>query len=277
MQDDTTSDPIPDAEIADAANTDSVAEAVDDVDSGATLKQVLGALIFTAQHPLSLKELRTCLVDVAKEHGGLFNRFADIKEREILVAIEAMMLDVDKVESGFLLSETATGFRYQSDASAGPWVRHMLGAGRASRLSRPSLETLAIIAYRQPVTRSEIEAVRGVSVDHVVKLLMEMQLVKIVGRSELPGKPFQYGTTQSFLEHFGLTEIEDLAKVDPALFAARAEAAQAKAEKAKPEPVVAEPELPSAPEPEPEMPTEPSDEADATDSDTPAEEPENVP
>lgn len=276
MQDDTTPDVIPEA---DAAPSDSVSESVDDVDSGASLKQVLGALIFAAQHPLSLKELRTCLVDVAKEHGGLFNRFADIKEKEILVAIEEMMLEVDKVASGFLLSETATGFRFQSDASAGPWVRHMLGAGRANRLSRPSLETLAIIAYRQPVSRSDIEAVRGVSVDHVVKLLMEMQLVKIVGRSELPGKPFQYGTTQAFLEHFGLTEIDDLAKVDPALFAARAEAAQAKTPDLPIQPVAETAAEPVAPtKEEPTTPTsEPESAKTGVEPNTQAEDAENVP
>lgn len=195
-----------------------------------TLRQVVGALIFAAPHALSLKEIRNCLVEVAKTHGGVFARHAAITDQEILTAIEETMVELDRVCGGILLSETANGFRFQSDAAVGTWVRHLLGAGRATRLSRPSLETLAIIAYRQPVTRSEIESVRGVSVDHVIKLLMEMQLVRISGRSELPGKPFQYGTTQSFLEHFGLTNIDDLAKVDPALFAARAEAAQAAAE-----------------------------------------------
>jgi segregation and condensation protein B len=84
-------------------------------------------------------------------------------------------------------------------------------------LSKPSLETLAIIAYRQPVSRAEIENVRGVSVDHVVRSLLEMQLVRIVGRSELPGRPFLYGTTQLFFEHFGLKSMDELNEIEPLL------------------------------------------------------------
>ncbi|MCX7008250.1 MAG: SMC-Scp complex subunit ScpB, partial [Kiritimatiellaeota bacterium] len=90
----------------------------------------------------------------------------------------------------------------------------MLEKGRTAHLSRPALETLAIIAYRQPCTRSEIEAVRGVAVDSLIHNLLELQLIKVVGRSELPGKPWQYGTTQAFLEHFGLRAIDDLPGVE---------------------------------------------------------------
>ena len=86
----------------------------------------------------------------------------------------------------------------------------MLNKGKPARLTRPSIETLAIIAYRQPVTRSEIESIRGVNAGHVIKALMEMQLVRMIGRSDLPGRPFLFGTTTAFLDHFGLKSLKDL-------------------------------------------------------------------
>jgi segregation and condensation protein B len=91
----------------------------------------------------------------------------------------------------------------------------MLNRGKPHRVSRPMIETLAIIAYRQPIARSEIESIRGVSVGHVIKALMEMQLVRIVGRSDLPGRPFLFGTTTTFLDHFGLKSLNDLNAMQP--------------------------------------------------------------
>ncbi len=90
----------------------------------------------------------------------------------------------------------------------------MLEKSKPSRLSTPALETLAVIAYRQPCTRSDIELVRGVAVDQVVRNLLELQLIKIVGRSDLPGRPWLFGTTQKFLEHFGLKDLGDLPSRD---------------------------------------------------------------
>ena len=115
---------------------------------------------------------------------------------------------------GFELVETEGGFRFRTSADCGPWVRQMLGKGRATVLSRPSIETLAIIAYRQPVSRSQIENIRGVNAGHVIKALMEMQLVRIIGRSDQPGRPFLFGTTPEFLAHFGLKSLDDLASVE---------------------------------------------------------------
>jgi len=91
----------------------------------------------------------------------------------------------------------------------------MLNRGKPQRISRPMIETLAIIAYRQPIARSEIESIRGVGVGHVVKALMEAQLVRIIGRSELPGRPFLFGTTNTFLEHFGLKNLNELNAMQP--------------------------------------------------------------
>jgi segregation and condensation protein B len=185
------------------------------------LKQILGAIIFGSDHQLSVKEMRRCLVEVATSEGGIAAAFAGVKESDIQAALEALKIDVEKAGGGFNLSEVAGGLRFHSDPACGRWLKHLLDAGRPNRLSSPALETLAIIAYRQPVTRSEIEGVRGVNADHIMRMLMEMQLVRIVGRSELPGKPFQYGTTQTFLEHFGLKNLDELRGMDPMLLAAR--------------------------------------------------------
>jgi segregation and condensation protein B len=93
----------------------------------------------------------------------------------------------------------------------------MLKMDRPNRLGRASLETLAIIAYRQPLTKSEIEDIRGVDVSANIKTLMELQLIRLVGKSELPGHPFLYGTTPLFLEHFGLSSLQQLNELDPTL------------------------------------------------------------
>jgi segregation and condensation protein B len=175
-----------------------------------TLKQLLGSLILGAAQPLTLGELRRHLSDVAKEYEGHTAVFAKVREKELRSALDELSADIAGACVGFHLVEVAGGFKLQTDAAAGPWLRLLLNTGKPYRLSRPALETLAIIAYRQPVTRGDIEAVRGVNVDHIMRLLMEMQLVRIAGRSELPGRPMLYGTTKLFLEHFGMNTISEL-------------------------------------------------------------------
>jgi segregation and condensation protein B len=181
------------------------------------LKQIAGTLLFGAARPLSAKDIRRCLVEVAAAHGKTAAVFAEVKERDVAAALDELRQDVERLRLGFHLQEVAGGFRFQTDPDCGVWLKHLLEIGQPNRLSRPSLETLAIIAYRQPVTKMDIERIRGVSIDHVIRMLMEMQLVKIVGRSELPGRPFLFGTTQTFLEHFGLKSLKDLNDVEPML------------------------------------------------------------
>ena len=118
--------------------------------------------------------------------------------------------DLDKANVGLNVALVAEAYRLQNDAACGPFVRALLEKNQVMRLSKPALETLAIVAYRQPCLRSEIEEVRGVSVDAVLRKLIDMQLVRVVRRSELPGRPWLFGTTQKFLEHFGINQIEDL-------------------------------------------------------------------
>jgi segregation and condensation protein B len=105
----------------------------------------------------------------------------------------------------------------QTTPVCGRYVRALLKLDRPNRLSRASLETLAIVAYRQPITKSEVEQIRGVSVDTIMKTLSDLGLVRLVGRSELPGHPFLYGTTPFFLEHFGLASLDQLNEIDPTL------------------------------------------------------------
>ena len=181
----------------------------------AELKQVLGAIIFAAQHPLALKDIRKLLTEVAAgSDDATALAFSEIKETDLKVALDELCAEQQQFTIGMHLTEVAGGYRFQTDVACGLWVRHLLNLGKPVRLSRPGLETLAIIAYRQPVTRAEIESVRGVAVDHVLRLLMELQLVRIVGRSDLPGRPMLYGTTDLFLEHFGLTDIKQLPGID---------------------------------------------------------------
>ncbi len=178
------------------------------------LKQVVGAMLFGSRRPVTAADMRRVLVEVAENHPAEARLFATVGEQDILAALEQIKVDLAERHIGVRLMEVAGGFRFQTDAACGPWLRHLLDIGKPSRLSRPTLETLAIIAYRQPVTRAEIEAVRGVSVDTIVRNLLELQLIRIVGRSPLPGRPLLHGTTQLFLEHFGLKSLQELPGIE---------------------------------------------------------------
>jgi segregation and condensation protein B len=106
--------------------------------------------------------------------------------------------------------ESAAGWQLVTRASFAPWLRQLFPENRQARLSAPAMETLAIIAYRQPITRADMEAVRGVAVDGVLQTLLDRNLVRIAGRSEIAGRPLLYETTQFFMDHFGLKNLDDL-------------------------------------------------------------------
>jgi segregation and condensation protein B len=177
------------------------------------LKQVVGALLFGARKPLTPGDIRRVLQQVAENHGGPYKDYTEITTEDVENAIQELRNDLVPLRAGFTVNEIAKGYRLENDVECGPWLRQMLEKGKAAKLSRPALESLAIIAYRQPVTRAEIENVRGVAVDQIVRNLLEMQLVRVVGRSELPGRPWLFGTTSRFLEHFGLRSLEELPNV----------------------------------------------------------------
>ncbi|MDD2237907.1 MAG: SMC-Scp complex subunit ScpB [Kiritimatiellae bacterium] len=174
------------------------------------LKEIIGAMLFAAKGAVTPKQIRRVFLQVAEDRGGMFAHFADVKEKQVAEILDEIHGILQEAHLGFSLHEVAGGLRLQNNLNCGPWVRELLEKGKPNRLSRPALETLAIIAYRQPCVKSEIEGVRGVAVDAILKRLLEMQLVKITGRSELPGRPLFFGTTQKFLEHFGLKSLEEL-------------------------------------------------------------------
>ena len=184
------------------------------VDTLPEIKQIIGAMIFASKVPVTVAQLKRAFVVAATNYEGHVKDYALVKDKEIRQAVEELNDSLKELKCGFSIIEVANGYRLQNDASCGPWLRTLLEKGKTAKLSHPALETLAIIAYRQPVTRSEIEAVRGVSIDAMVRSLLEMQLIKAVGRSEMPGRPWLFGTTQKFLEHFGLKNLNELPGAD---------------------------------------------------------------
>jgi segregation and condensation protein B len=185
-----------------------------------SLQEIVGALLFASEVPLTAGDLRESVRAVEPEDGenrDVMDVYRTCTAREIESALKGLEKALDVAGCGFQLVCTGGTYRLQTSPSCGRYVRAMLKLDRPSRLGRASLETLAIVAYRQPITKSEIEEIRGVDVSANIKTLMELQLVRLVGKSELPGHPFLYGTTPLFLEHFGLANLEQLNKLDPTL------------------------------------------------------------
>ena len=179
-----------------------------------TLARVIEALLFSAHKPLSTKEIVDLLRNAGAEDDFSPNDFAKVRPAEVAAAIEQLKVEYIQNEHGFQLVEKAEGWQLTSDPKYAQWVRRLFPAPKPARLSSPALETLAIIAYRQPITRADVEAVRGVTIDGVLQTLMERGLVKISGRAEIPGRPLLYETTQFFLDHFGLRNLDEMPNVD---------------------------------------------------------------
>ena len=177
-----------------------------------SLSQVIEALLFAAQKPLTVRELVAAIKGAGREDPAAAgpNEFAKTTEGHVSAALEQLKIEYVQQTRAFQLAERSEGWQLVSDPAYAPWVRQLFPAAKPARLTPPSLETLAIIAYRQPITRADVEAVRGVAIDGVLQNLMERGLVKIGGRAEVPGRPLLYETTQFFLEHFGLRDLEEL-------------------------------------------------------------------
>ncbi|MFZ1217837.1 MAG: SMC-Scp complex subunit ScpB [Chthoniobacterales bacterium] len=174
------------------------------------LSQVIEALLFAAQKPLTTRELMTAVKGAGGEDELVLNEFAKTTEAQVAATLEELRLGYIEQGRAFQLAEKAEGWQLASDPAYAPWVRQLFPAVKPARLTPPSLETLAIISYRQPITRADVEAVRGVAVYGVLQNLMERCLVKISGRADVPGRPLLYETTQFFLEHFGLRDLDEL-------------------------------------------------------------------
>jgi segregation and condensation protein B len=178
------------------------------------LKYILEAILFSAQKPLNPKELRELLA-AAAEHGDQAKPFKKTKEDVVVAALEELQKDHEAAQRSYRLACVAGSWQFASQPDFSPWIIALVGTkARPPRLSQPALETLAIIAYRQPLTRAEIEQIRGVAVDGVMQTLLERGLVEQTGRAEVVGRPMTYGTTPVFLEYFGLRSLEELPAAD---------------------------------------------------------------
>ncbi len=180
------------------------------------LKEIIEAILFNAQRALSIEEIRNVIIETAKNsedpEAKAFNR---VPIENVTDAIEQIKQEINGAGYPFRLICVAGAWQFASRPEFSPWLRTLYGQRqRPPRLSQPALETIAIIAYRQPVTRAEVEQIRGVSVDGVIQTLLERGLIEQIGKADVPGRPTLYSTTQVFLEYFGLKSLDDLPAAD---------------------------------------------------------------
>jgi segregation and condensation protein B len=156
---------------------------------------VIEALLFASETPLNVERMAEILPDTDK--------------KEIAALLEGLMREYEARGGGISLQEIAGGFQFRTRTDLAPWIRK-LKAGRPAMLSPAAMETLAVVAYRQPLVKSEIDRIRGVDASGALKGLLEKKIVRIVGRKDVPGKPIIYGTTRKFLEVFNLRDLSEL-------------------------------------------------------------------
>lgn len=177
-----------------------------------SVASVLESILFTSQKPVSIREVLQIFrsAAAAAPEDPLLRQLGKTKETDLRDAVDELQAAYEKTGRSFEVRESAAGWQLVTRPVFAPWLRQLFPENRPARLSAPALETLAIIAYRQPITRADIEAVRGVAVDGVMQTLLDRGLVKIAGRAEVPGRPLLYSTTQHFMEHFGLRDLMEL-------------------------------------------------------------------
>jgi segregation and condensation protein B len=163
-------------------------------------RAVVEAMLFISDKPLTIEQIKDVVDNL--DAGAI---------RQIVSELNA---EYEQLNRGIRIAEVAGGFRMITPPALAPFLRKMYKQRRAERLSKPALETLAIIAYKQPLTRLEIETLRNVNVDGVMSSLVEKGLIRITGRKNAPGRPFVYGTTRQFMEYFGLKSLDDLPKME---------------------------------------------------------------
>ncbi len=181
------------------------------------LKFILESVLFSAQKPLSTKELRDVLSGAVEHAEGdeTVRALKKTREEDLTAALEQLARDHEQAGRSYRLACIAGSWQFVTQPDYAPWLKALVGVkARPPRLSQPALETLAIIAYRQPITRAEIEQIRGVNVDGTMQTLTERGLVEQVGRAEVVGRPMTYGTAPLFLEYFGLRSLDDLPAAD---------------------------------------------------------------
>lgn len=158
-------------------------------------KAVIEALLFVAGEPVNISSLV---------------KATELGEQEIRRLLDELSTDYKSRNSGILIIGIADGYQMVTDPDLSLWIKRFKHINQTNKLSQPALETLAIIAYKQPVTKLEVDQLRGVNSDGAVKSLLDKHLIKIVGKKETPGRPFLYGTTREFMQYFGLKNLSDL-------------------------------------------------------------------
>lgn len=176
------------------------------------LKAIIEALIFASEKPLSLDRMKEIIEDA---------------DRKDIIHCISLLHEDYKDGRGFYLAEISEGYQFRTRPRYAQYLQKLYKI-KAPKFSQPALETLAIIAYRQPITRAEVEVLRGVDAGGVIKSLLDKKLIKIVGKKDVPGRPMIYGTTKEFLEAFGLKDLKSLPTLkDLAELGERKEPAQA--------------------------------------------------
>ena len=164
------------------------------------IKRIVEALLFAVQEPISVRKISEIIEGT--------------EAKEIREVIQQLREEYDTHDRVFQIEEIANGFQLLSRPEYHEWISKIRKKSGESKLSQQALETLSIIAYKQPIIRADIEAIRGVQSGQMIRTLVEKNLVKITGRDEVLGRPLLYGTTTKFLDHFGLKSIKDLPKVE---------------------------------------------------------------
>ncbi len=184
------------------------------------LISIVEALLFATQEPLGVPQMCTAVKETAKDILEAASEdnpipewvapLAETTEEQVRALLDELISRYESEKHSFTLVERANGWRIAARGEYTEWCRALYPGKKVQRLSQPALETLAIVAYRQPITKAGIEAVRGVSVDAMVQQLIDRGLMKIEGRADLPGRPLLYGTTEAFLDHFGVRSLDEM-------------------------------------------------------------------
>ncbi len=173
-----------------------------------TIKHIIEALLFATDEPLSVKEM----IDIFGEFESGELPQKRISEQAILDHIEQLNKEYGETDRSMHIVKVAGGYQFATLPHFATWLGKLLKEKSKRKLSVSALESLAVIAYKQPVTKPEIESIRGVNADYVIRSLMERNLITIIGRAATPGRPLLYGTTKDFLKHFGLNDLSELPK-----------------------------------------------------------------
>ncbi len=170
----------------------------DDAILDAQRKAILEAMLFVAGEAVSVSVLA---------------KTADIPEKQVIELLRKLADEYLQRGAGLVIRQIEDSFQIVTNPELGHWIKRFRNMNVSTKLSQPALETLAIVAYKQPVTRVEIDQLRGVNSDGAMKTLLEKRLIKIVGKKEAPGRPFLYATTKDFLQYFGLSSLSELPSI----------------------------------------------------------------